>query len=296
MILQNKVALFYNPVAGGGQFKHKLDSIVQYFQNAGLQIIPWRIVNNDGIIEQAGKINSSEFHSIVAVGGDGTIHGMVNAIMKLHIDLPLGIFPEGTVNDIAGCLHIPGITADYCRVITSGNLTHIDVAKVNDDYFINVASAGLLTESAHEVDHHLKNVLGKMAYYLKTMEKLPKIKPLNLRVKADGQIHDIEMMLFVVLNGGTVGGFKGLLPQASMSDGLLDFLAIKPIAVHRFAQLLYSFSRGEHLQDENVVHFQAKQLHIDVEPRIVTDLDGELGPDLPWEISVCSNALRIWTP
>ena len=294
--MQNKVALFYNPVAGGGQFKHKLDSVVQHFQNAGLQIIPWRIVNNAGIMEQMGKINCSEYHSIVAVGGDGTIHGIVNAMMKLNIDLPLGIFPEGTVNDIASCLHIPVLTDEYCRVTTSGNIRAIDVAQVNDDYFINVASAGLLTQTAHEVDHHLKNVLGKMAYYLKTVEKLPKIQPLQLRVNADGQIHDIEMMLFVVLNGGTVGGFQNIIPEASMSDGMLDFLSIKPVAIHRFTQLLYSFNRGLHLQDDSVIHFQAKHLRIDVEPRIVTDLDGEIGPDFPWEISVCSNALKIWTP
>ena len=294
--MHNKVALFYNPVAGGGQFKHKLDSVVQHFQNADLQIIPWRIVNNDGIMEQAGKINPSEYHSIVAVGGDGTIHGIVNAMMKLNIDLPLGIFPEGTINDLAACLHIPGKPSEYCHVITSGNMRAIDVAQVNNDYFINVASAGLLTQTAHEVDHHLKNVLGKMAYYLKTMEKLPKTQPLHLHVNADGQSYNMDIMLFIVLNGGTVGGFQNLIPEASMSDGMLDFLAIKPVAIHRLTQLLYNFNRGLHLQDDNLIHFQAKQLLIDIEPDIVTDLDGELGPSFPWEISVCSNALKIWTP
>lgn len=110
--MRNKVALFYNPVAGGGQFKHKLDSVVHHFQNAGLQIIPWRLVSNDKIIELAGKINPAEYHSIVAAGGDGTIHGVVNAMMKLKINVPLGIFPEGTVNDVASYLNIPGEIGD----------------------------------------------------------------------------------------------------------------------------------------------------------------------------------------
>lgn len=294
--MRNKVALFYNPVAGGGKFKHKLDSVVHHFQNAGLQIIPWRLVSNNKIIELAGKINPAEYHSIVAAGGDGTIHGVVNAMMKLNINLPLGIFPEGTVNDVASYLNIPGEIDRYCETITSGNLSTIDLARVNDDYFINVASAGLLTQAAHEVDHHLKNVLGKIAYYLKTLEKLPKIQPLQLHVNADGQVYDMEIMLFVVLNGGTAGGFQGLVPEANMNDGILDFLAIKPVAIHRFTQLLYNFSRGLHLKDDNVICFQAKHLQIDVEPRIVTDLDGEKGPDFPWEISVCPNALQIWTP
>ena len=283
-------------MAGGGKFKHKLDSVIYYFQNAGLQLIPWRIVSNDEIMVQVGKINPAEYHSIIAAGGDGTIHGVVNAMMKLNIDIPLGIFPEGTANDVAKYLNIPEKTSEYCKVITSGNINTIDLARVNNDYFINVASAGLLTQTAHEVDHHLKNVLGKIAYYLKTLEKLPKIKPIRLHVNADGQVYDMDIMLFVVLNGGTVGGFQGLVPEANMSDGILDFIAIRPVAIHRLSQLFYSYNRGLHLKDENVIYFQAKHLHIDVEPRIITDLDGEKGPNFPWEISVCSNALQIWIP
>ncbi|MDD3363803.1 MAG: YegS/Rv2252/BmrU family lipid kinase [Syntrophomonas sp.] len=294
--MSNKVALFYNPVAGGGEFKRKLDSVVLHFQNAGLQIIPWRIVSNNEIMVQAGKISSAEYHSVIAAGGDGTIHGVVNAMMKLNIDVPLGIFPEGTVNDVASYLNIPDKTSEYCKIITSGNKSTIDLAQVNDEYFINVASAGLLAQTAHEVDHHLKNVFGKMAYYMKTLEKLPKLQPLQLHVNADGQVYDMEMMLFMVLNGGTAGGFQGLVPQANMSDGILDFLAIKPVPIHRFTQLLYYFNRGLHLKDNSVLYFQAKHLLIDVEPHIVTDLDGEKGPDFPWEIRTISNALQIWTP
>lgn len=292
----NKVALFYNPVAGGGEFKNKLDTVIQHFQSNGLLLIPWRLTSNKEIMEQAGRINPAEYHSIIAAGGDGTIHGVINAIMKLNINLPLGIFPEGTVNDIASYFNISTKTSEYCRVISSGTPRVIDVARINEEYFINVASAGLLTQTAHEVDHHLKNALGKIAYYLKTLEKLPQMQPIFLHVNADGKIYDMEIMLFAVLNGGTVGGFQNLLPEASMSDGILDFLAIKPMAISRFSQLLYSYKKGIHLNDENVFYFQARHLELDAEPRIVTDLDGEKGPDFPWKIDVCANALRVWTP
>jgi YegS/Rv2252/BmrU family lipid kinase len=183
--VQDKVALFYNPVAGMGKFKYKLDDVIKYLQSSGLEVIPRRIENNEKIKELTTRMDPAEYHTIVAAGGDGTIHGVVNAMMHSGFDAPLAIFPEGTCNDVARYMNIPGRVKDYCRIITDGKLTGIDLGKVNEEYIINVASAGFLTDTAHEVNHHLKNALGKVAYYLKVLEKLPQMRPLSLRLMVD---------------------------------------------------------------------------------------------------------------
>ncbi|HEX3011906.1 MAG TPA: YegS/Rv2252/BmrU family lipid kinase, partial [Syntrophomonadaceae bacterium] len=220
--MKDKVALFYNPVAGGGNFRYKLDDVIDCLQNSGLEVIPWRINNNEQIRKQIKKIDPEACHTIIAAGGDGTIHGVANAMMHNNLNIPLAIFPVGTSNDIARQMKIPGKIKEYCQIITEGKLTGIDLGKVGDEYFINVAAAGFLTDTAHEVNYSLKNALGKAAYYLKVLEKLPQLKPLHLRVKVDDNAYDMEILLFLVLNGTSTAGFKELLPEGAMSDGLLD--------------------------------------------------------------------------
>lgn len=292
--MQDNIALFYNPVAGGGAFKNNLDMVIYQFQKCGLQVVPWRINNNADIKEQLAKIDPHKYHTIIAAGGDGTINGVVNAMMQCGLNIPLGIFPEGTSNDVANYLKIPHKIKEYCRVVTEGQLMNIDLGLVNNEYFINVASAGFLTETAHEVDHTLKNVLGKMAYYLKTIEKLPKIKSLRLQLTVDGQHHDMDIFMFLILNGGTAGGFQGILPAGKMSDGKLDFLAIK--SVPRLAHLIYKFNKGQLIQDDSVFYCQGQEFNLNLKPSATTDLDGEKGPALPWKVSVCHHALQVRIP
>ncbi|HBQ85788.1 MAG TPA: lipid kinase, partial [Syntrophomonas sp.] len=136
--MKDKVALFYNPVAGMGKFKYRLDDVIKYLQTAGLQVVPRRIENNNKIIELTDRMNPEEYHTVVAAGGDGTIHGVVNAMMHSKLDLPLAIFPEGTSNDVARYMNIPCQVKEYCRIITDGQLTGIDLGQVNEKYIINV--------------------------------------------------------------------------------------------------------------------------------------------------------------
>lgn len=294
--MPENIALFYNPVAGGGVFKQNLDTVIHQFQKRGLQVIPLRINNNAEIKTQLGKIQPDKFHTIIAAGGDGTINGVVNAMMQAGVNIPLGIFPVGTANDVASYLKIPHKIKDYCRVVSDGKLMNLDLGVVNDEYFINVASAGFLTETAHEVDHNLKNVLGKTAYYLKTIEKIPRLQPLQMQLSVDGQSHEMEILMFLILNGGTAGGFQGILPAGNMSDGKLDLLAIKSVPVPRLAQLLYKFSKGQLLQDNNIYYCQGQSFNINLKPSVTTDLDGEKGPALPWKVSVCPHALQVRIP
>ena len=295
--MKDKVALFYNPVAGMGKFKYRLDDVIKYLQTAGLQVVPRRIENNNKIIELTDRMNPEEYHTVVAAERDGTIHGVVNAMMHSKLDLPLAIFPEGTSNDVARYMNIPCQVKEYCRIITDGQLTGIDLGQVNEKYIINVASAGFLTDTAHEVTHHLKNALGKVAYYLKVVEKLPQMRPLHLWLTVDDQKFEMDILLFLVLNGGSAAGLKEMLPSGTISDGMLDFLAFKPAPpIGGLDRLLVNYTRGQLLKDENVFYCQGREFKLELNPAAATDLDGERGPALPWTIKVVPNAIQLRTP
>lgn len=294
--MRNRIGLFYNPVAGEGRFKYKLDKVIHSFQTHGLQLEPWRINSNKDIMTQMADLHSDCYHTIIAAGGDGTINGVVSAMLKCGFNVPLGIFPEGTSNDLAAYLGISREVRDYCQVITQGHTLGCDVGRVNDEYFVNVASAGFLTETAHEVDYRLKNALGRMAYYLKAMEKLPRLKPFRLDVTIDDKQFELDALLFILLNGGNAGGFKDILPPGSMCDGQMDFLAIKPVPAHILGRVVANLYRKRLLEGDGVFYCQGQRINISLQPQTPTDLDGEIGPDLPWNVEVIPQAIQIRIP
>ena len=81
-------------------------------------------------------------------------------------EIPLAILSAGTVNDFARYMQLPQTSAGFCRMIKNFETTKVDVGKVNDEYFINVLAAGLLTDVAYKVPKKTKALFGKMAYYL----------------------------------------------------------------------------------------------------------------------------------
>ena len=294
--LRKQVALYYNPVSGGGRFKNRLDEVIGHLQEAGLQVLPWRIRSNQDIADHLPTLDPGGLHTVAAAGGDGTIHGLVNAMMKCGYEVPIAILPEGTANDVAVHLSIPMLPEEYCRIITDGRLANIDLGKVNDTYFVNVASAGLLTETAHEVQYRWKNILGRGAYYIKSLEKLQRVHPMRLKMSVDGKKTNMTAAVFLILNGGTAGGFQGLTPESDMNDGLLDFLAIKSLSLPMVTHLLIKFLRGQLLQDGNTFYCQGRHFTIELSSETTTDLDGEIGPSMPWDITVVPSALKIWLP
>ena len=178
--------LFYNPVSGHAAFKKKLDWMIDAFQKRNMILIPYR-TQKDGNQDFIEFVREIQPEGLVAAGGDGTVHEMVNMMMHHDLNLPLAIVGSGTSNDFATYLHINEDMERYFDRIAAGTTRRIDLGRVGKTYFINVASAGSMTSIAHEVDARLKNAMGKMAYYLKGIGEIPKFHSFLLNVIADGK-------------------------------------------------------------------------------------------------------------
>lgn len=289
-----KLVLFYNPVSGHAAFKNKLDSVIEAFQRRGMLVIPYRTQRegNEGLADFVREVQPV---GIIAAGGDGTVHECVNIMMKNAIDLPLGIIGSGTSNDFATYLKINEDMERYFDKIAAGEATRVDLGRVGDEYFINVASAGAMTSIAHKVDARLKNAMGKMAYYIKGIGELPHFRAIPLTIEADGEVHEVEAFLFVVINSAVVGSMKNVAENVSVTDGKLDLLAIKkchlPPLMAVTADLLASRPVSE---KDCVLHLQATSFKISAEGALESDLDGEVGPPLPIEIKVVPQALAVY--
>ena len=289
-----RAKLIYNPVSGKGSFGRSLDMVIEAFQRADWQLMPYRTAPDIPISTMLE--DNLGFDAIIAAGGDGTVHHVINGMVAAGTPLPLGIVPVGTVNDFASYLGIPQGVKECCEIILKGKVKPLDVGAVNDRYFLNVVSGGLLTDVPHTTSVRLKNMLGRLAYYAKGLEVLPKFKPLQLSISADCGVWEENCYLFLVLNSTSAGGFKNLAPYAKVDDGLLDVLLIKDCPLSSLLPLLIKLLRGQHLADSNVINFQTTRLSIVSREKVKSDLDGEIGPGMPLNIKVLPKAVNVYVP
>lgn len=283
---QKKLRLIYNPFAGRRRLVSELDDVIRIFQEGGYEVCIHRTESPKDIEQTAAQ--SQDVDTLVIAGGDGSIHQAVNGLMKIDEQKRpvLGILPVGTANDLAYALKLPKARAEACKVINRDKIFEMDLGMVNERYFVNVASAGLLTDVSPLVDIHMKNSLGQLAYYLKGLETLPSFRPFHVEFEHDGHMYSEDALLILAVNGLSVGGFKQLVPMASLSDGKLDFLIVKLSGWPETMRLLLkAVGRGK-VKSDKVVQFQTEYLRITCDRESSSDLDGEWGPNSPWEIKI----------
>lgn len=281
-----KLRLIYNPYAGRRRLINELDTAIRIFQEGGYEVSVHRTKSPIDIEYTASE--SIDVDCLVIAGGDGSIHQAVNGLMKIpnpHRPL-LGILPVGTANDLAYGLRLPHKISEACEVIVQGSIFEMDLGQVNDRYFVNVFSAGLLTDVSPKVDVHVKNRLGQLAYYLKGIETLPTYRPFKVEYELNGDPICEEAMLLLAMNGTTVGGFKQLVSKASLIDGKLDFIIVRHSDWQDTMRMLLHLVGGGKVSSDQITQFQASELRVLTERPEFSDLDGEWGPDSPWEIKM----------
>ncbi|MCF2584789.1 diacylglycerol/lipid kinase family protein [Mitsuokella multacida] len=289
-----KLVLFYNPVSGHAAFKNKLDWIVEAFQRRGILVVFYRTrrEGNEAFIPFVREVNPD---GLLVAGGDGTVHEIVNLMMKGSLDLPLGIIGSGTSNDFATYLGVNTDLEAYLDTIAAGRTRRVDLGLMDGTYFINVASGGAMACIAHEVNARIKNSLGKMAYYLKGIGELPKFRYFPLKIEADGAHYELETFLFVIINSPVVGSMKNVANGVAVDDGKLDLLSIGKCSIPKLMSITADLIAGKPVSErEDVLHVQAKHFRIESGIPVESDIDGECGPMLPLTIETVPRAVAIY--
>lgn len=286
-----KVRFIYNPYSGENSIINELDNIIKLHQEAGLIVVPYRITKGIDLSEALDIIDET-YNYILIAGGDGTVDSLVNAMKNKNIDIPIGILPTGTANDFGKFINMPSDVQEACKQILASKPVAVDVGKINEKYFINVASSGLFTDVSQKTDVNLKNTIGKLAYYLKGLEELPNFRKLKVKLSSKECNYDGEMYLLLVFNGKTAGNLN-LATEAEVTDGKLDVIVFKAIQIIELIPLFIKLLRGEHLDSDKVVYFRTDDVYIESPEDIVTDIDGERGPDFPLRVRCIKGGIKL---
>ncbi|WP_085521091.1 diacylglycerol kinase [Tuberibacillus sp. Marseille-P3662] len=291
-----RARLIYNPTSGREAMRKNVAYILDRLENAGFEASAHATKGEGDATVAASQAVESHFDLVVAAGGDGTINEVVNGLAEQPHRPTFGILPMGTTNDFARAINMPRDIVRACDVLCEGVSMPIDVGKVNDKYFINISGGGKLTELTYDVPSKLKTMLGQLAYYLKGMEMLPSIKPTRVRIEYDGRLVEDDIMLFLISNTNSVGGFEKLAPDAKMNDGMFDLLILRKMNLAEFVRLARLALRGEHLQDSKVIYAKANRIKVYSEETMQLNIDGEHGGDLPGNFVNLYHHLQMIVP
>lgn len=288
-----KILMVYNPIAGEGTITDKLEDIVNLHKAEGFDLV-LREINGDLDLEKVLIELNDDYSHIIVAGGDGTVNMMVNSLIKLNINIPLGVIPSGTANDFASHIGMPNDVLEACRKILASKPKRIDIGKVNDDYFVNVASLGLFTDVSQKTNQALKNTIGKIAYFLKGIQEIPNFKKIPIKIKSKEYNYEGEVYVILIFNGNSAGSMD-FAYNADMSDGKLDVILINPETMLEVFPLLMKLIMKKNLEDTvGLTYFQTDEVSLETTMKnISTDIDGEYGPLLPLKISCIKERLEI---
>lgn len=287
-----KVKFIYNPYAGDNYIMDKLDEVIDVHQMHGYRVVPERL-DEEHTMAVAMEDIEEGYSQILIAGGDGTVDILINYMMEHNIRLPIGILPMGTANDYAKYIGIPKDISKALEKMFRLPPMKMDVGKINEKYFINVASTGLLTDVSQKTHSELKNAIGKLAYYIKGIEQIPTFRKIPVKFSSEEKTYDGDMYALLVFNGRTAGNLD-FAYKSKANDGLLDVILIKA-SFKEIVPLLAKMLRGDHLEDPvGLLYFQTKELFIETSDElIVSDIDGERGPDFPLHIQCIAGGIEV---
>lgn len=289
-----KVKFIYNPNSGEKKLAGKLDNIIRIYQKNGYTIIPYRLDYDIPAIESLKDIDETYDH-IVICGGDGTVDLMVNEFKRKNLDVPIGIIPSGTANDFANALGLEHDPEEAVKKIISSKPKKIDLGKVNNKYFVNVASAGMFTDVSQKINNDIKNSFGRITYYIKGIEEAMSMREFYIDVESEEVNYSGNMYLMLIFNGKTAGNIN-LAYKAEVDDGYLDVIIFKGMPIPKTIPVLIGVLKGEHLDfetDNEILYFKTKKVTIKCDDNLGTDIDGEKGPDFPLQIECVKDSMNI---
>ncbi len=280
-----------NPAAGNGRAVRAVSTIAGAFRG------PARIVETTGpgdAEEIARAAADAGAGPIMAVGGDGTVHEVLNGVMRAGTRPPVGIVPVGGGNDLARGLGLPSNPASAARAAWDEDTGQIDVGLCNDRYFFNVGGVGLDTTVAQAVNRKRGGLAhGKAGYIAQALVELSRYANREYTLRLDDREIASRSLLIAVANGRYFAGGMKICPHADPTDGWLDVCIGGDLTRLETLGLMPAIYLGWHGRHRKVAFHRVRSARIDGPEGTAVQLDGEISATLPAEFSVLPCALRI---
>jgi YegS/Rv2252/BmrU family lipid kinase len=293
------VPLFLNPVAGRGRAGRSIRQVASKLDSLGVSHV---LVESESV----GNLETKVFDAVSAgaarilvAGGDGSIHEVVNGILRTGNSVELGVIPIGTGNDFAKACSIPVQWEDAVqelagRLRTNTPARQIDAGRMNDRYFANGAGIGF-DAKVNQIARDIRWHIGDLVYLVAILKGMVDgvITP-QVTMKYSGQTIEGPITLANVSNGAWVGGMFHIAPMARNDDGELDLIFVGPVSRLRILALLPKLIQGSHIEQPEITHARLTRCQITAAAAVPSHLDGEVQPlQTHFDFEIMKGALRL---
>ena len=296
-----RVFVAINPSASFGKGRNVGPAVITALTDAGHDVTRLMEASYQELITKAKAAVASKPDAFIVVGGDGMVNLGTN--MVAGTDVPLGIVPSGTGNDMARVLGIPHEdTAGAIRLllrqlqlpprtIDAGLIHRSDGGQT---WFACMVSAGF-DASVNERANRMTWPKGRIRYNIALVYELFGMKKISYTLDMDGEKRTVDGSMISVGNGVSPGGGMLVTPTALVDDGLLDVLIVEHMPRLDFLRIFPRVFKGEHLSDKRVAVHKVKRVSISAD-NVAAYGDGERVGPLPVEIETVPGALRVLSP
>jgi YegS/Rv2252/BmrU family lipid kinase len=233
------------------------------------------------------------FDQIVAAGGDGTIHEVVNGMAGA--DVALGLMPMGTMNVFANELGLPANDLGRCwEIIRAAHTRLIDLPTANGKHFVQLAGVGLDAQVVKETSLTFKRNFGPLSYLISAAQIAGR-RPPRLLIEAEEAMTE-EGSFVLIGNGRLYGGPFPFFKHAVIDDGLLDVLVFKQLGYIELIKYLQNVIFTSDITTREVEYFQTRRLRVSSAEEVPVELDGELVGGCPVEFRMQPRGLKVLAP
>ncbi|HBF6215814.1 TPA: lipid kinase [Clostridioides difficile] len=188
------------------------------------------------------------------------------------------------------------VDSSYEHILIAGGDGTVDlVVNAMKELDIKIPIGILPTGTANDFSNALQISFGRISYYIKGIEEALYMRKFKIKVSSEEMYYDGDMYLMLIFNGKTAGNIN-LAYKAEIDDGYLDVIIFKGMPIPKSIPVLISVLRGDYLDQYNgneILYFKTKKVHIECEDSLITDIDGEKGPDFPLNIECIKDGIEV---
>lgn len=273
-----KCLFVYNPVSGGSKKLVKLLPYIEKELKKKYEIVEIRATNYAGEGIEIAKEACGKYDVLITSGGDGTLSETLKGIGENKNAPVLGYIPSGSCGDFAYNHNIPHNIKKALKVVLKGNKKDVDLCKINDSYFSYIAGIGTYTAGIYNTNQKLKRKIGKGAYYLEAIKESFNVKSYNMTITIGKKVYkEKDVILALVMNTKSVGGFYYFNHKAKLDDGKVDVLVVKKGTFNTPFNIWRLFVKGIETYKGHpcMKVYSGSNVKIDVEDKVLWNVDGD---------------------
>jgi diacylglycerol kinase (ATP) len=233
--------------------------------------------------ELARQAGLDGYELVIAMGGDGTVHEVVNGLMQIPADRrpTLGVVPLGSGNDFAHAIGIPMEIDRALQHAFSGQASLVDVGLMtaengHKEYFDNTVGVGF--DAVVTIRSHKLTLVHGFLMYLTAVVQTIMLnhEPALMKVESDGQKWSETALMFTLCNGGREGGGFQIAPAARIDDGVLEYTMVKNCNRLVMFSLIPKFMQGTHVNSPQIIMGACRNISIIADRAMYVHADGEV--------------------